>query len=381
MINLSQQFVTNVDNVYLNHARLSPWPVCSRQVVETFVTQMQQPTAAVMLEWEQKQQQLRQQLAVLLNAATNTQVALLKNTSEALSIIATGIDWQPQDNIVLAVQEFPSNRLIWQALASQGVNCIWVDLALHADPEQALIAACNKNTRLLTVSAVQYHDGCKLDLLRLGAFCNTQTIAFCVDAAQQLGAYPIDVQSMQIDFLVACGHKWLCAAEGTGVLYVASKWLTRLKLHQYGWHMLKQADFTSLQVEIATTAQRFEAGSLNTLNELILASSLNMLLELGLQNISNAITERIDYLWQQLNSLGCEIITPATAKQRAGIISFKIPRINTAKLCQQLNQQGIICSQRGDYIRLSPHFYITETQLKTVLPKMKHCLLILDNYT
>jgi cysteine desulfurase/selenocysteine lyase len=369
---ITKQFNNNIDLIHLNHARLSPWPQCTREAVIHFSQTMQYATPEHVKQYYETEQQVRTKLASLLHAPSADQIALLKNTSEALSIIATGIEWQTGDNIVLPLQEFPSNRIVWQALEKQGVHCIFVDLNCHDDPEKALMDACNINTRLLTVSAVQYSDGLRLDLARLGQFCQ-QNLLFCVDAAQQLGAYPIDVQAMQIDFLVSCGHKWLCGPEGMGILYIHESWLNRLQLQHYGWHMLKNLDFEQQTWQAATTAQRFECGSSNTLNNQILHSSLNLFETIGFKKITQALTEHIDYLYAELQAAGFEIATPASSEQRAGIISFRIPEKDSSVLCEHFNQQGLICSQRGNNIRFSPHFYLSEEQLKAIVPRIKSC--------
>jgi len=371
---ITTQFNNNTDVIHLNHARLSPWPLCTHEAVNNFSQNMRYATPQQSDDHYETEQQLRTQLARLLYSPSADQIALLKNTSEALSIIATGLVWQVGDNIVLAKQEFPSNRIIWQAIEKQGVKCIFVDLQQQDDPEQALIDACDVNTRLLTVSAVQFSDGLRLDLARLGQFCQQQSLLFCVDAAQQLGAYPIDVVAMQIDFLVACGHKWLCGPEGMGILYVCPSWLNRLQLHHYGWHMLETIDFEQQTWQTAKTARRFECGGSNTLNIQILHSSLSLFEDIGFNNISQALTERIDLLFSQLQAAGFEIATPILSKQRAGIISFRVPDEESADLCQRFNQQGLICSQRGDNIRFSPHFYITEDQLNCVVPRIKQLI-------
>jgi selenocysteine lyase/cysteine desulfurase len=372
---ITKQFNTKTNFIHLNHARLSPWPQCTRETVIRFTQGMHNATSVQDKKWYEIEQQLRMQLARLLHAPSADHIALLKNTSEALSIIATGLVWQAGDNIVLPLQEFPSNRVVWQALEKQEVQCIFVDLNQHDDPEQALIDACNAHTRLLTVSAVQYSNGLRLDLARLGAFCQIQQpLLFCVDAAQQLGAYPLDVQAMQIDFLVSCGHKWLCGPEGMGILYVNESWLTRLQIQHYGWHMLESSDFEQQTWKIATTAQRFECGSSNILNSQILHSSLHLFETIGFQVITKALTEHIDYLYAELQAAGFNITTPALSKQRAGIISFHVPEKESRILCEYFNQQGLVCSQRGENIRLSPHFYLNEEQLKNIVPRIKQIL-------
>lgn len=103
--------------------------------------------------------------------------SLVKNTSEALSLVAQGLSWRRGDNLVGIAQEFPSNRLPWEALAAQGVETRWLDLYASQDPEADLVALCDAHTRLMSVSSVQYARGLRLNLERLGAFCRPRGTA------------------------------------------------------------------------------------------------------------------------------------------------------------------------------------------------------------
>jgi len=148
-------------------------------------------------------------LAALIGAPSPADIALVKNTSEGLSIVAYGIDWRPGDNVLGIAQEFPSNRMVWESLSDQGVAYRRLDLYASSRPEADLMALCDERTRLLALSSVQYARGLKLDLERLGDFCRERDILFCVDAIQSLGVVPFDLQRIRADFVVADGHKWL----------------------------------------------------------------------------------------------------------------------------------------------------------------------------
>ncbi len=135
--------------------------------------------------------------------------------------MAFGLDWHVGDQVVISNEEFPSNRVVWEALEPQGVEVIKVDL--HGDdPETSLLNACGPHTRLLSISAVQYASGLRPDLQRLGDGCRQRCVLFCIDAIHQLGALPFDVQACQCAFAMADGHKWLLGPEGLGVFYCRS---------------------------------------------------------------------------------------------------------------------------------------------------------------
>lgn len=225
---------------YLNHAAVAPWPRRAADAVSAFARENVAHGASDYPEWLKIEHRLRERLARLLNARAGSDLALVKNTSEALSFVAFGLDWREGDQVVIGNEEFPSNRVVWEALRPRGVEVVEVGLA-GDDPEGALLAACGPRTRLLSISAVQYASGLRLDLERIGTGCRRRGVLFCIDAIQQLGALPFDVQAYDCAFAMADGHKWMLGPEGLGVFYCHPEQRERLALHEYGWHMLEHA--------------------------------------------------------------------------------------------------------------------------------------------
>ncbi len=301
---------------------------------------------------------LRERLARLLNAPTSADVALVKNTSEALSFVAFGLDWRAGDQIVISDEEFPSNRVVWEALQPQGVEVIQVSLA-GADPETDLLAACTPRTRLLAISAVQYASGIRLDLDRLGHGCEQRGVLLCIDAIQQLGALPFDVQQSRCAFAMADGHKWMLGPEGLGVFYCRSDLRPQLKLHEYGWHMLEHAgDYDRSDWQPARSARRFECGSPNMLGAVALEASLSLLEEVGMHQVAASLNERMEWLRAGLRQLpGIELLSPAQPERSAGIVTFRLAGSANQALFEQLRAEQVVCALRGGGIRLSPHFY------------------------
>lgn len=243
---------------YLNHAAVAPWPRRAADAVSAFARENVALGASDYPEWLKIEHRLRERLVRLLNARAGSDLALVKNTSEALSFVAFGLDWREGDQVVIGNEEFPSNRVVWEALRPRGVEVIEVDLA-GDDPEGALLAACGPRARLLSISAVQYASGLRLDLERIGAGCRRRGVLFCIDAIQQLGALPFDVQAYDCAFAMADGHKWMLGPEGLGVFYCHPGQRERLALHEYGWHMLEMPSITSA----ATGGRRAAPGASN----------------------------------------------------------------------------------------------------------------------
>jgi cysteine desulfurase / selenocysteine lyase len=351
--------------LYFNHAAVAPWPVKTVDAVTRFARENGDVGARHYPDWLVVESELRKRLAELINAPSTADIALLKSTSEGLSVIAHGLPWQAGDNIVSIAQEFPSNRVVWQSLEPRGVEVRLLDLDNAVEPEASLMRLCDPNTRLLAVSSVQYASGYRLQLEKLGAFCRERKILFVIDAIQSLGAMPFDVTVNLADAVVADGHKWLLGPEGTALFYCHETLRERLHLHQYGWHMLENAmDFEQTHWHPATDARRFECGSPNMLGIHALHASLGLLLEVGMATTSDLIGRNCDTIIEETDQRGFELVTPRERSRRAGIVTFRIPSADNAQVQRQLMERGVICAYRGGGIRFSPHFYTTEQQIR-----------------
>ncbi|MGB8145579.1 MAG: aminotransferase class V-fold PLP-dependent enzyme, partial [Chromatiaceae bacterium] len=292
-----------------------------------------------------------------------------------LSILAQGLDWQTGDNVVGIVQEFPSNRLPWEALQDQGVAYRALDLDTTDDPEAALAGLCDARTRLVAVSSVQYARGLRLNLERLGATCHRRGILLCVDAIQSLGALPFDLKRTPVDVVVADGHKWMLGPEGIALLYVAPALRPRLRLRQFGWHMIAHpGDYDRHDWTPSPTATRFECGSPNLLGIHALEASLSLLQEVGMASVASAIEQRISRLMSLLDQAGFEVLTPRAPERHAGILTFRVPGADHPSLWRGLQTRGVICALRGGGIRFSPHFYTDEALLNRAVTLVKEVL-------
>ncbi len=352
--------------IYLNHAALAPWPQRTFDAVARFAAEnVRYGASRYRQHFSDKEAELRQQFKTLINAPSTDDIALLKSTSEAISVVAAGLDWRAGDNVVSADEEFPSNRIPWEAQAKHGVTLRQV--SLHCpEPEQALIAACDEHTRILAISSVQYASGLRLKLDKLGRHCRAHNILFCVDAIQSLGACAFDVQANQADFVMADGHKWMLGPEGIALFYSRAAVRDRLRLHQYGWHMVEQAgDYEAMSWTPASSARRYECGSANMLGIHGLSASLSLLLEVGIPKVEQQIAEKIDVLYAALSRLkSVHIKTSGDQQRRAGILVFQVLDADHHALHRALLAEGIICAHRGGGIRFSPHFYTPEAQLQ-----------------
>jgi len=369
---LAAQFPQDPELCYLNHAAVSPWPLCTTEAITKFAIENSYQGARGYLKWMEQEKIVRERLARLLNVETSTEIALAKSTSEALSTIAYGLHWNEGDEVIISNEEFPSNRIVWESLANQGVKVVIADIS-DGDPEASIRACISEHTRLLSISSVQYASGRKVDLVDLGHLCRQHDVLFCVDAIQSLGAIPYDQKLVGADFIVADGHKWLMASEGLALLYIQEKHIETLKLHQFGWHMVEACgQYDKLDWSPANNATRFECGSPNMLGIHALNASLGFLLDIGIDNIEIALEERIDYLIKQLKEIpGMTILSPEARTKRAGIVTFKPENTELEDLYRVLMKEGVICAKRGGGIRFSPAFYTPLNLIDEAIRRLK----------
>jgi len=353
------QFPLQNNILYFNHAAVSPWPVCAAEAIKDFTDQNLYTGSKNYLQWLEVEQQLRELLRWLINADSSDDIALLKNTSEGLSVIAYGLDFKAGDNIVIPADEFPSNRIVWESLNKLGVETRQVDIHSTIDPEQALLNAMDEHTRLLSVSAVQYSSGLRLNLEKLGKHCRTHDILYAIDAIQQLGALAFDQQKIQADFIVADGHKWMMGPEGLALFYCRPEVRARLNLKQYGWHMVENpTDFHQQQWHIADSARRFECGSPNMLACHALHASLSLIKQTGTENIETSIIANTRQIRNFVgNSPHYELNSHMDETRLSGITNFKHHTLADIDLHKALTEHGIQCAVRGQGVRLAPHFY------------------------
>jgi cysteine desulfurase / selenocysteine lyase len=372
---IDSEFLCLDSVIYLNHAAVAPWPKRTTEAVKAFAEENCTIGARDYSNWVKKEAELRHQLKTLINAPNVDDIALVKNTSEALSFVARGLDWRAGENIVSTDEEFPSNRIPWQSLKDQGVEFRQARLADTTSPEHAIFDLVDGNTRLITVSSIQFASGRRVDIDLIGAFCRQNNILFCVDAIQTIGAVKFDVQTCHADFAMADGHKWMLGPEGLGIFYTTPEAREQLRPIQFGWHMINDPnDYRNRPWTIAKDSRRFECGSTNMLGIHALSASVSLLLEVGMDVIQKKVLENADYLKELI--IDCdslELLTPMDSQFASGIVVFRHREVEEDDLFRGLRSQGVVCAQRGGGIRFSPHFYTPRSLIEKAVRIAMEC--------
>ena len=202
---------------FQNHAAVAPLSKPAADAMRHYIDHLSE-RATIRGDFYKHAERVRKAAAQLINA-TPGEVTFVKNTTEGIGWVAGGLNWNTGDNVVTTNVEFPANIYPWMGLRARGVQLEMVPEEDARLPLDRIAEAIDNRTRVVSVSAVQYASGYRSDLAALGRVCKDKGVLFCVDAIQALGVFGIDVREMNIDFLCADGHKWLCGPEGCGIFY------------------------------------------------------------------------------------------------------------------------------------------------------------------
>lgn len=305
------------------------------------------------------------------------EIALVGPTSLALSFVASGLAWKSGDNVVIYFDDYPSNVVPWQALVDQGVEVRHIrTAALGLIRPEDVLARVDSRTRLVSIASCHFIAGLRPDIDTIGTALRERGVLLCVDGIQTAGAFPTPLG--QVDFFAADAHKWLLGPCAAGLLYVRREVQDQLKPVALGWHNVRCPNFVAQeQVTLRKDAQRYEAGTHNLLGNVGLKAALELLLEIGIENIAAELLRKRAWLVRQLAQRGWMVLHPEADSQSAsGVVSFSKPKVDLAPLHARLAERGIVTSLRGDrsgsnYIRLSPHFYNTDAELDRFIEALK----------
>ncbi|MDW8310422.1 MAG: aminotransferase class V-fold PLP-dependent enzyme [Verrucomicrobiales bacterium] len=366
-----REFPVTQERIFLAHAGVCPLP---RRVAQAVADYAQRATGGdqesmifpgILTE--------TRALAARLLGCEPEEVSLVGPTSLALSLVAAGLPFRRNDNVLIYHDDYPSNVYPWMALAEHGVEVrLLPTRALGLIRPRDVLAHVDEHTRLVALASCHFVSGFRIDHAAIGEALRQRGILFCLDAIQTLGAFPTTVE--QVDFLAADAHKWLLGPCGAGVLYVRRELQEHLNPPVYGWHNVRCPDYVAQeQLVWRSGARKYEPGTHNLLGLVGLKAALELLLEVGIENIATELLRKRARLIEALRARGCTVFhADAPPENASGIVSWFKPGADMAAVHQKLLAAGVVASLRADrqgqrYIRFSPHFYNTDAELDRAL--------------
>ena len=299
-------------------------------------------------------------------------IAFLDNTANGLIWLATGIDWNPGDRIILNDVEFPANVYPFLQLKEKGVVVDFIKSTNGIVTANEIIDAIQPQTKLISVSFVQFLSGYKIDLEKIGKVCKEKGIIFSVDSIQGLGAVRLDVEKDNIDFLANGTQKWLLGLQGLAFIYVRKELQEKMKSAPIGWLAVKNAwNLLDFDLTPKETAERFQPGTLNNLGIYAFNTSMKLFREFSFDEIEKQVLSNSKYFIDELAKIGYESpLHTLSEKHLSGIVSFRSENAQT--IFDILSQKKIVCSLREGYIRFAPHFYNTKQEIDFVVDTLKN---------
>ena len=356
---IRSQFPAANNYTYLNSAAVSPMPSTAKDAVISQLTDVSNHGSEHYTDWIATKNRARYLLGLMLNVRPE-QIAFMRNTSDGFASVAAGIDWAEGDNIVSFAGEFPANFYPWRRVRDEfGVE---LRLAPERDGRIDLDDFCSlidSNTKLVAISAIQFASGFQADLARIAEAAHAVDALFAVDIIQALGARGFDLPGLGVDIASSASHKWLCAPEGCGFLYLSDEARNRVKPTLTGWISVETPwDFEDREQPWKSDTLAWESGTGCSSLFYGLEQSLKLLNDTGLDKIDSYLEGLTDHLCELLAGKDYYILSSRTPGEKSAIVCVKHRGgIHCNEIAKELQAANIIVSPRNDRLRIAPHFY------------------------
>jgi len=359
--------------IYFNHATTGPFSKNVLNFVNDYLLQRSETDIDNFSELVKAVGETKNYLCQMLNCKAD-RLAFIDNTSNGLNILAQGIKWEKDDSIILNDLEFPANVYPFLNLEKDGVTVEFVKSKNGIVSADDIINTIKPNTRLISISFVQFLTGYRVDLEKIGNVCREKRIILSVDAIQGLGAFTLDVKKNKIDF-ISCGTaKWLLGMQGLAFIYISEKLQQALQPKYVGWLSVEDAwNLLDFKLKLKSTADALQGGTINALGVFGLLPSLKLFSDFGYKNVEERILDNSTHFTKRLLEIGIHpILENCVRENLSGIVSFKHEK--ATMIFEELEKKEIYCSVREGMVRLSPHFYNTKNEIDIVVDEIKNIL-------
>ncbi|MEM1095075.1 MAG: aminotransferase class V-fold PLP-dependent enzyme [Bacteroidota bacterium] len=348
-------FPHTAHQTYLHHAAIAPLSTPVREAISAYLDERNHTNVENYFDVMPTMLETRERLARLIGAPVE-RVEFAQNTSAALNVLAEGLDWRPGDRIAVPACEFPANVYPFLNLADRGVTVDFIPHERGVFTLDDVARTITPQTRLVSVSWVQFLSGYRVDLQALGQLCADRDVLLCVDAIQGLGAFSLDVQACQVDFLACGGHKWLMGPMGQGFLYLTEALQTQLR-PAAGWlhGPVDWDNFFDYDLTFHDDATRFRLGTTNNLGIMGLHAALGLREQCGDAWCTAQVQHLTEHLRKHVLALGLTVYGPATQADAGGIVTFEHDAPEA--LFEALNHASVKAGLRNRMIRLAPTYY------------------------
>jgi selenocysteine lyase/cysteine desulfurase len=304
-------------------------------------------------------------------------VAIVPSVSYGMAVAANNVAVGEGEKILLLEYQFPSNVYPWRELAAERkAEILTVPRPADHDWTAAVLDALDESVAVVTLANCHWTDGSLVDLVRVGRRAREVGAALVVDAIQSLGALPFDVAEVRPDFLVAGAYKWLLGPYGVGFMYVAEGYREG-KPVEHNWINRRDSEtfarVAEYRDEFAPGARRYDVGERSNFVLLPMANeALRQILAWGVENVAETIGGLTDLVEGEAGTLGIEAV-PKERRARH-MIGLKLGPGAPEDLAARLAAEGVFVSVRGESVRISPHLYNTEHDVRCLFSALEKAL-------
>ena len=308
--------------------------------------------------WMHEVQLAKAEFARLINASPD-EIALFSSVSEATSAVASALHFTgARREIVVTEAEFPTIGHVWLAQEPRGARVTWVPVDGGAIAPAEYDARVGADTLLVSACHGYYLNGVTQDIGRLATLCHEQGAMLYVDAYQTLGAVPVDVKALGVDFLASGNLKYLMGIPGVAFLYVRRELIERLHPSVTGWFGRDNPfAFQVNALDWSSTASRFDTGTPPVINVYVARAGMELINEVGVERIRAWQQQLAQRLIDGGRARGLSLFGPDDVHRKTASTAFVVPDSHALEVA--MRQRGVIASARGPVIRLAPHFYST----------------------
>ncbi len=368
------------ERVFLNIAAGGLVPTPARDVARAYLDELVAGTSDKDV-LRQQVDETRAAFASMIGAQAD-EVAIVKNVSEGLNLFAASLPWTAGDNVVFCPElEHPNNIYLWYNLERRhGVEVRAIAPVDGVMPIEAMTAAMDENTRVVTFPTISFAPGFVTDIQPLVRRAREVGALTLADAAQSVGAMVTDVEEMGIDALAVATQKCLVSLYGFGFLYVrrsVAETLVPVHVARYGVELdAHETAYSDEALEYAAGARRFDLGNYNYLGMLATRASIEVLSEIGVDRIEAHVRRLAARLADGLLELGLPVVGGASGPHLAHIVSAgrlgagrhytaDDPEVN--ELHDHLVDAGIVFALRAGVLRFSVGVYNNDADIDRVL--------------
>ncbi len=357
---------------YLNSAAVSPLPTVAIDAVNVQLKDVSEHGSTHYSNWVETKNRTRTVIAGMLNVQAE-QIAFMRNTSDGFATVANGMTWEKGDNIVSFEREFPANFYAWRRVRDKfGVElkmCPERDGRIDLDEFIGLI---DENTKLVSISAVQFASGFRADLEKIGEAARKVDALFAVDIIQAFGTIPFDLPAQNVDIASGASHKWLCSPEGCGILYLSERARERIEPTLVGWISVGEPwDFQDLEQEYRPNALAWETGTGTSSLFYGLEQSLKLLNDAGARNIQNYLEDLTDFLCEIVPSDKYKIVSSRKKGEKSQIVCIEpLNGLTSDEIFKKLESKKIVVSSRNNKLRVAPHFFNNRKDIENLVENL-----------